>query len=269
MSFASTVLVYEFFTGGGVPAGPLPRGLAAEALGMLWALLTDFHSLSVRTITAFDTRFEHHVPGLCRETLPADEVASALPGAYQSVYLSLLARCDAALIIAPETNGILSELTSQAEAAGKTLLGSSSSAAALAGDKAACSRIFAQADLPSPETRTASFAAAPEVAGQMGFPLILKPVDGVGSEGVCIVEDSSDIPSVLSIVRQVTDHEQVLLQSFSGGVPVSVSLLAAKGSAIPLSLNYQMVDIGSPNLWTLRGETCPTWPGRRMEKQSP
>ena len=88
MSFTSTVLVYEFFTGGGVPAGPLPQGLTAEALGMLWALLTDFRRLGVRTITAFDTRFEHHVPGLCRETLPADEVASALPGNRCEAYLA-------------------------------------------------------------------------------------------------------------------------------------------------------------------------------------
>src|SRR5271157_1284089 len=105
MSFPSTVLVYEFFSGGGCPAGEMPAGLAAEALGMLWALLTDFRCWGVvRTITALDSRFEDRIPGLNRKTLPADEVFSVSPSDYREDYLSLLSRCDAAIIIAPETD---------------------------------------------------------------------------------------------------------------------------------------------------------------------
>ena len=246
MSFVSTVLIYEFFTGGGCPTGTLPYGLATEALGMLWASLTDFRRLNVRTIAALDSRFEHRIPGLNRKTLPADEVVSALPGAYQSICLSLLKRCDAALIIAPETDGILSELAAQAEMAGKVLLGSSASAAALAGDKAACGRIFRQAKLPNPKTCTASFSSAPQMARQMGYPLVIKPMDGVGSEGVCMADDPSDLSSILQTVRKATSHKRILLQSYADGIPVSVSLLVAEGRCLPLSLNYQMVDVGSP-----------------------
>src|SRR5512136_2005613 len=155
MSSDPTVLIYEFFTGGGCPAGPLPAGLAAEALGMLWALLADFRRWgAVHTITSLDLRFNECIPGLNRATLPADEVVRALPGRYEEVYHSLLKRCDAVLIIAPETNGILAGLTAQAESAGIPLLCCGSRAAALAGNKAACGRLFRLAKLPCPKTRT-------------------------------------------------------------------------------------------------------------------
>lgn len=255
MSFASTVLIYEFYTGGGLPAGPLSHSLASEALGMLWALLTDFGQLSVRTITALDARFEDWIPGLNRKTLPANEVVCALPGDHQSVFLSLLKRCDAALITAPETNGILSELIAHAEKAGKVLLSSDASAAALAGNKAACSQIFSRANLPNPDTRITSFAAAPEAARTMGYPLVIKPMDGAGSEGVCVAEDSSELPSILSIVRRATSQKQILMQSFSEGIPASVSLLVANGKCLPLSLNCQLVDAGAP--FQYRGSRVP------------
>jgi predicted ATP-grasp superfamily ATP-dependent carboligase len=255
MAYASTILIYEYFTGGGFPPGPLPDSLASEALGMLWALLTDFGCLGMRTITALDPRFERRIPGLNRKTLPASEVVSALPGDHQSVYLSLLKRCDAALITAPETNGILSELTSQAETAGKILLSSSASAVALAGDKEACSRIFRRAKLPNPKTRVSTFAAATQVAGQMTFPLIVKPVDGVGSEGVYMARHSNDLSAVLQTVRRATSHERILLQSFVNGIPASVSLLIARGNALPLSLNHQLMDAVSP--FQYRGSRVP------------
>ncbi len=255
MSSASTVLIYEFYTGGGFPAGPLSHSLASEALGMLWALLTDFRQVSVRTITALDARFEDRIPGLNRKTLPADEVVCALPGNHQSVFLSLLRRCNAALITAPETNGILSELTSHAGQAGKVMLSSSASAAALAGDKAACSQIFSQANLPNPKTSITSFADASEAAAQMGYPLVIKPIDGAGSEGVCAATDPLELSAALSIVRRATSRKQVLLQSFSGGIPASVSLLVAKEKSLPLSLNCQLVDIGAP--FQYRGSLVP------------
>lgn len=233
----------------------MSHSLASEALGMLWALLTDFRHVNVRTITVLDARFENRISGLNRKTLPADEVVCVLPGDHPNAFLSLLKRCDAALITAPETNGILSELTSHAEKAGKILLSSSVSAAAMAGDKAACSRLFSHSNLPNPETSITSFADAPEAAAQMGYPLVIKPIDGAGSEGVCMIEDPSEIGAILSIVKRATSREQVLLQSFCGGIPASVSLLTANGKSLPLSLNCQLVDVGAP--FQYRGSRVP------------
>jgi predicted ATP-grasp superfamily ATP-dependent carboligase len=247
MSSASTVLVYEFFTGGGSSEGEMPGGLAAEALGMLWAVLQDFRQWgAVRTITALDPRFEQRVPGLCRETLPADEVIRAGAGDHEEVYLSLLKRCDAVLVIAPETDGILSRLAEQAETEGIPLLGSSAAAVATAGNKAVCSRLFDLANLPAPKARTATFSTAAHVAAQMGCPLIIKPIDGVGCDGVCQLNSLSDLPEILALIRPSTTQEQLLLQSLVSGTHASVSLLVAEGGCLPLSLNLQLIEAGAP-----------------------
>ncbi len=256
MSYPSTVLVYEYFSGGGCPADELPGALAAEALGILWALLVDFRRWgAVRTITALDPRFEELVLGLSRKTLPADEVVYASPSEHEEVYLSLLKRCDAVLVVAPETGGVLARLTALAEMAGTPLLGSSATAVATAGDKAACYRLFRLAKLPTPRTLTAGFVSAAQVAEQMAFPLVIKPLDGVGSEGVCRVDRPSDLPSILTLVRQVTSHEQILLQSLASGIHISVSLLIARSRCLPLSLNRQLIQAGLP--FKYRGSQVP------------
>jgi tyramine---L-glutamate ligase len=242
MSFHSTVLVYEYFTGGGCPAGELPSGLAAEALGMLWATLQDFHNWGeVRTITALDPRFENRIRGLNRTTLPADEVVCVNSGNHIETYLSLLKRCDVALVIAPETDGILTELIAHTEKAAIPLLGSSSSAAATAGNKAVCGQLFRDVKLPTPETHKIDFDAAPLLAKQIGFPLVVKPIDGVGSEGVFLVNAPFDLSKALSRVRQVTSHNEIILQRYINGIHASVSLLAANGRFLPLSLNRQLI----------------------------
>jgi tyramine---L-glutamate ligase len=247
MSDASTVLVYEYFTGGGCPEGELPGGLAAEALGMIWAALRDFRNWGkVRTIAALDTRFEQVVPGLNRRSLPADEVVLVGPGEHEATYLSLLKRCDAALVIAPETDGILSKLAEQAESEDIPLLGCNASAVDTAGNKAVCSRLFDLANLPAPETRTASFLTAAHVAGQMRCPLVIKPLDGVGCQGVCRLDDLSDLPEILAIIRRSTAQEQILLQTLVHGTHASVSLLVAEGGCMPLSLNLQLIEAGAP-----------------------
>ncbi len=182
----------------------MPGGLAAEALGMLWAVLQDFRQWgAVRTITALDPRFEQRIPGLCRKTLPADEVICAGAGDHEEVYLSLLKRCDAVLVIAPETDGILSRLAEQAETEGIPLLGCSAAAVATAGNKAVCSRLFDLANLPAPKARTATFSTAAHVAAQVGCPLVIKPLDGVGCDGVCRLSSLSDLPEILALIRLV------------------------------------------------------------------
>ncbi len=221
-------------------------GLASEALGMLWAVLTDFSRWgAVRTISVLDPRFEEQIPNLNRATLPADEVVGVSPGDYETVYLSLLQRCDAVIIIAPETNGILKKLTAHAERVGISVLGSSSAAVAVAGDKGSCARIFRDAELPAPESHAASFASARRIAEQMCLPLVIKPLDGVGCEGVCRIDSFSDMPAALALIRRVTRRRQILLQSMMSGIHASVSMLIAGDRCLPLSLNRQLIENGA------------------------
>jgi tyramine---L-glutamate ligase len=240
MSFVPTVLVYEFFSAGGLEE--VPGGLAAEALGILWALLADFRRWgAVRTVTALEPRFEERIPNLNRKTLPADEVLCTASADAPQTYTSLLNRCNAALIVAPETNGILADLLRKAELAGVPLLCSSSSAVSIAGNKAACDKLFRKAKLPTPKTGIATFASAGRLANRIGFPLVVKPYDGVGSEGVYRVDSESSLPATLALLRRITPHDRILLQSYVSGIHASVSLLISKGRSILLSLNRQLI----------------------------
>jgi predicted ATP-grasp superfamily ATP-dependent carboligase len=247
MSAPFNVFVHEYFTGGGFPEGDPPGGIAAEALGMLWALLADFQSWGgVRTVTTLDPRFEERIPGLNRDTLPAGKVIPVWPNEHKDIFLYLLKHCDAALIIAPESNGILSRLSVQVEEEGVVLLGSSASATAIAGDKEACGKILSLANLPIPKTCTADFDSTSRMAENMGFPLILKPLDGVSAEGVCLAAGPADIHPVLEHLRNVTSHDTILLQTFADGIHASVSLLVSGNRCLPLSLNRQMIQTGIP-----------------------
>jgi len=243
----SDVLVYEYFSGGGFPKGNIGTGIATEALAMLWALAADFRRWgSVRTVVALDPRFENCIPGLTRDTFPADEVVSATAETHEEIFLSLLNRCDTALIVAPETDGILSRLSAEVERSGKTLLGSGSSAIAMAGDKETCGRILLDAKLPTPETRIVELDFLDTIVNENELPLVLKPVDGIGSEGVCLITELSDIHEVSAHIRRVTSHKKVLLQPFVDGIHASVSLLAMEGRSVPLSLNRQLIRPGKP-----------------------
>jgi len=216
---------------------------------MLRALLADFRAWgAVRTVTAIDFRLDNL-------SLPADEVVRVAPGQHEATFSSLLAQSDAVLIIAPETDGVLTRLSAMAEEAGIPLLGSSPEAVAVAGDKAICYQRFCQAGLPTPLTRQGDFAAAPQVADEMGYPLVVKPLDGVGCEGVCLVTGPAGLADALALLRRATRHDHILLQSFMSGTHASVSLLVTEGRALPLSLNGQKIEAGCP--FTYRGGVVP------------
>ncbi|MBI5956938.1 MAG: ATP-grasp domain-containing protein [Chloroflexi bacterium] len=243
------LFVHEFVTGGGWPPGELPYGLAAEGGAMLRAVLADFRAWgAVHTVTTLD-------PRLADLPLPADDVVGVPPGQHAAVFAALLGCSDAALIIAPETGGTLARLNATAQDAGVPLLGSSPAAVAIAGDKWACYQRFRQAGLPTPVTRRTSFADTPQVAREIGYPLVTKPVDGVGCEGVCLVANETELAAALAVLSRATRREEILLQSFVAGTHASVSLLVAEGQALPLSLNGQEIATGCP--FAYRGGVVP------------
>ena len=76
--------------------------------------------------------------------------------------------------------------------------------------------------------------------------MVIKPLDGVGCEGVCLLNSLSDLPEILALIRRSTAQEQMLLQSLVNGTHASVSLLVAEGGCLPLSMNLQLIEAGAP-----------------------
>jgi predicted ATP-grasp superfamily ATP-dependent carboligase len=231
------ILVHEFVTGGGWPAESLP-GLAAEGIAMLQAVLTDFQLWGqAYLVTTLDKR----LTGL---PLAAHRVVSLRHEEHNRILADLATQVDAALIIAPESDGILTRLSSLVEETGTHLLGTSSQGVAIAGDKWDCFLRFRQDGLPTPNTRQTSAAGAAAVAEELGFPLVVKPVDGVGCEGVGLASDSASLNLALDLMSP--RPQDVLLQQYLPGTHASVSLLVSAAGVLPLSLNEQMINPGIP-----------------------
>ncbi len=164
------LFVHEYVTGGGLSSRELPGELAAEGAAMLQAVLADSARWGgVRTLSTLDWR-------LADLDLPAEHIIRVAPGGHAPAFRAALARCDAALVIAPETAGLLAELNRWVLEAGACLIGSAPAAVQLAGDKWACYQRWQAAGVPTPLTCLADPGPARPAKLGLGYPLVVKPV---------------------------------------------------------------------------------------------
>lgn len=214
---------------------------------MLRAVLNDFQAWGgVRLVSTRDVR-------LAGVFLPAERVVDLHHEEYLQTLNGLVAGVDAVLVIAPESGGVLARLSALVDEKGRLLLGSSAGGVSIAGDKWECFRRFFENGLPTPLTKRVHRAGALAAAEELGFPVVVKPVDGVGCEGVSIVSDSSSLRKALDLLHP--QPESILVQPYLPGTHASVSLLVAETGVLPLSLNGQAVSVGVPFLY--RGGTVP------------
>ena len=235
----SAILVHEYVTGGGWPSPDLPSGLAAEALAILRALLADLRAWGkFPVVTTRDRRLHGTL-------LAADRVVDLDAEVYPTRVLELARECGAALVVAPEGGGALEHLSSLVSDAGVCLLGSLPEAVAVAADKWECYRRFSQAGLSTPKTTRVSPDAASVAAARLGYPVVVKPLDGAGCDGVGLATDDAVLKRAL---RQpaLRGAESILVQEYASGSAASVSLLVAGGRSTVLSLNGQRVRAGIP-----------------------
>ena len=230
--------MYEHITGGGLPAdGALP-GWWREARAVQRAVTALFRAWGrLPLVTTCDARLGH-------DGLPADEVVRVAPGTGLAALSSLASRCGAALVVAPETGGVLARASAVVERTGALLLGSPSAAVAAAADKGALSRRLKEAGRPVPACREAAgVGEAREAAAAIGYPVVVKPRLGAACEGVGKARDDAELEEAMAAARRV-DGGPVLVQRLEPGEAMSVSLLAVGGRACALCLNAQDVVLG-------------------------
>jgi predicted ATP-grasp superfamily ATP-dependent carboligase len=253
------LLVHEYVTGGGWPAAEPPR-FAGEADAMLRAVLEDFREWGRFTVvTTRDRRVggaalpadrvvwldggERAVADRVADA-PGDPAAGGRPG-YRAALLEAAAGCEAALVIAPETGGALERTCTWLHGAGLSLLGSTPAAIAVAADKWECSRRFLGAGLPAPETVCVAPRDAAAAARRLGLPVVFKPLDGAGCDGVAVVGAEAELRPALTLPA-LAGAETILVQRWVAGEAASVSLLVAGERVLPLSLNSQELRLGIP-----------------------
>ncbi len=77
--------------------------------------------------------------------------------------------------------------------------------------------------------RVKSREEALEVASNIGFPCILKPVDSVGSRGVGRVEEGSQVAAAFEAANRASASGEVMVEEFVDGPEVSVEAITVNG----------------------------------------
>ncbi len=197
------VVLLEYFSV--LPEGGAPTGIRAEGSALRDAVAADLALLS----------------GVDLEVVPPQTAPPA------TALRAALGRAEAALVIAPESDGILERLTASVERSGRRLLGPGRRAVRLAADKLAMSDLLAGCGIASPRCASIPFADGSRCLRLWSPPFVLKPRDGCGGQGTRCVRRREQIPAALDAVRAVTRRNDFLVQEFIPGEPASVSLLVA------------------------------------------
>ncbi len=219
------IFICEFITGGGLYRESLPPSLLAEGVLMRDAALRDFsHIADIETVATCDARVD--VP-IAAHLVHVVDVEQDIWAQWEQYITSV----DAVLLIAPETNGALERLTTLAEKLNKLVLGSSSSAVKLAGNKWLSYEAFIAHDIPTLNTYLAS--ALPTT---LDGAYVAKPLDGAGCDDMAYIEDEAALRVWLK--GRLDTH---IVQPYQVGEAASFSMFCEDGQAYLLSCNRQDV----------------------------
>lgn len=224
------ILVYEYLTGGGLLSQSADRSLFAEGRMMLAALVRDLLDVPDTTLSVLldvrttDTGLQDD-PRIAIITVASVTERDAR-------WREQLTQCDAAWVIAPETQGTLEHLCRDVLVADRGLLTSPPEAVALAGNKASTADRLKQFGIAVAPTLHAAQAGE-----RMQFPVVVKPIDGVGGMDSLIIE----APSGWAEWKHTVNLERFVVQPLLTGPPLSLSALFDRGQVRLLSCNRQHV----------------------------
>lgn len=216
------VFLYEWITGGGLinEPGQLPQSLLREGAAMATALAADFAKIpGCRVSLLRDVRLDTLAfPG-------CDVVEIQSPSEWSEEFDRLAAVADWSLVVAPEFDRILERTTQRVDAAGGRSLNASREFITLASNKQRTAERLQQAGVATPR---GVVIAEGETAlpADFAYPAVLKPVDGAGSQDICIVASHRDEPPSYAWERR--------LEELKLGRPASVAAICGKSTTIML-----------------------------------
>lgn len=242
------VLIYEHLCGGGCAGQELQPDVLCEGYAMLKALISDFKLLGCSVITFIDSRIMRFNP-----PLQADEIFPiSSQGNLYRVFKKACLDTDAVHIMAPESEGVLRKLVERVEEFGGVPLNCKPEAIGACSNKMNVYERLKRLGIHVPETIPVNVQEdanrVRSLARELGFPVVFKPVNGVGSSGLSIVEDEGQVSMAVHKIREVSSDEFFLLQEYVRGLPASVSLISNGEKALPLTLNAQLMKLASPSL---------------------
>lgn len=197
---------------------------------MLSAILDDFSQCpDVNVITLLGSNSSMAMAFPCHIAHPSQE---------REQFQTMVKAADATFLIAPEQNGILHERAVWAEEVGGQLWSCPSSVIRLAADKLTFHDWASRASIPSPFS--VPLSRATESFKSESYPLVVKPVDGVGSEEIFVLTNKDQIARAM----QTLDVDRFLAQPRVYGIAASIAFLVGPTTFIPLIPGFQKLDLG-------------------------
>jgi len=218
------ILVCEYVTGGGLAGRELPRSLAREGDMMLSALVKDLAEIGGtevvvtrdRRLPPSSVKVETHWIG------PEDDPWTCWRG--------LSKDADAFWPIAPESEGLLEDLSRLTVETGCRLIGCSLEAVRLAASKGATAKHLAAEGIP------VLAPWPPEALEDLPKGWVVKPDAGAGCEETRVFRARDRLQAWLN---QTRGRGGFIVQPYLAGEAASLSLLCQDGAALLLACNRQ------------------------------
>lgn len=225
------VFVGEYVCGGGWDDadGEAATELRAEGSAMLRAIASDLSEVA-EIVVPIDARLRPEFDGL-----PLVEVDPQRP--LWAQWVQAAERCDSALVVAPESDGVLAKAVAVLRAAGVDVLASNGDFLRIASDKLLTARTLIAAGIPHPpyvsraDRRFEKRILKNEKFNSGKF--VVKPRDGCGTQGIRLFEGYDTAFAQLD--------EQDLLQPWISGEPISIALVSSGSTPIFLPAVRQLL----------------------------
>jgi predicted ATP-grasp superfamily ATP-dependent carboligase len=241
------VIVYEHVSGGGYAGQPIPASVLSEGFGMLRYLVEDFKAAGHEVTVLLDERLSKlHPP------IDADCTVPIFYPYEPEKFLKNIPKInDAIYIIAPETGRTLQSFVELVEQTGKKSLNCAAHAIGKASDKTVLFEVLQKLGV-SPKTVILSLdeglATIKEIIKkELGYPLVLKPAEGVGCSGLSLVNQEAQIAAAIAKIPAESTGKRFIAQEFIKGEAASVSLLSTGKKAKAISLNKQNIILSGPD----------------------
>ncbi len=208
------IFVGEYVCGGGLadtPIDQIPSSLREEGTAMLRAIVSDLSAVA-STVVPLDSRL-----GLDVDATESFQVDSTQPLWPQ--WIAAAQSCDSALIVAPESDGILAKAAAMLRASGVEVIAGSGDFLRVASDKLQTAKLLNASSVAHPPYMALSDRRMEsQLRGFKKF--VVKPRDGCGTEQIHTFD------SFEAAVEELTDR--TLLQAWMPGQPVSIAVVTSE-----------------------------------------
>lgn len=208
------VFVGEYICGGGFadhPIDDMPETMQLEGKAMLRALAEDLSAFAETTVVVED-RFRDGLQ--CTRCLSFDPKQPLW-----AQWVAAARDCDAALVIAPESDGVLAKGVAALRGGGVNVIAGSGEFLRVASDKLLTAQVLHMSGVAHPPyVGVGDERMVGVVAGATRF--VVKPRDGCGTQEIRTFRDFREARKALS--------EKTIMQSWMPGRTVSISLVASR-----------------------------------------